>query len=350
VNSNQGGRGKNGSLILKSMKSNKSRIFIVLLLVMLALTCSLIFTGLAIRYVSPSFSGVVLDDYTGEPIEGATVQVTWIAIRRTGNEHNPDMMDICRVTTTTDKYGVYTIPAWANNVSTEWELYGAGWVNADNPQCSVSIPKNKTTNHLEQIQLPATHGLAIWTKKLKPPEWAISEGEAQERENPNAVPKVNQEVLSNSLTYCVIYGDKVENGRLIDTTDFPKVGYLRPKPEVIITHIQSFSTNVTKDLLYDNWHVIGIPEDQRWASGFSITLFQADAKKVAELERKCIRSRNLIFMLDNKPLAETYMAKDAGSADSIPIPTEPQTLYLPLRNRQDIQEINDALKKLVRSK
>jgi len=99
--------------------------------------------------------------------------------------------------------------------------------------------------------------------------------------------------------------------------------------------------------LYDNWHTIYLPSDQPFGPGFSITLFQEDAQKIAKLERKQIRSRNLLFVLGNKPLAETYMAKNADTADSIEMPTGPQTIYLPLRKHQNIREIEQDLQKLV---
>ena len=97
--------------------------FIILPFVGLVLTSCSSLSKLEVRYESPSFSSVVLDDYTGKPIKGATVQVSWTAFRRTGNEHNPDMMDICRITATTDEHGIYTIPAWTSNVGIAWEYY-----------------------------------------------------------------------------------------------------------------------------------------------------------------------------------------------------------------------------------
>ncbi len=318
----------------------------------LFLTNNSLFAGLGIRYESPSFSGVVLDDYTGKPIEGAIVQVSWTVVRRTGNEHNPDMMAICKITTTTDTHGVYTIRAWKHTLSMDWELYGADWLHADNPQCSVSIPKNSLEHQPDQIQFDSnrsdvSHGLPIWIKRLQPPEWAISEEEVNARENATPASEISDIDLSNSLAYYVIYGNKIENGRPIDTLGFSS-GYVRPTPDLIIKHIKSFSTNLPKDFLYDNWH--GLSTEEEWTSVFSITLFQDDAKKIAELDRKCIGSKDLLFMLGNKPLAETHMAMNAGSADSIPIPKGPQTIYLPLRRNQNIQGISEELKKLVSPK
>src|SRR5258708_1191825 len=125
----------------------------------LALTSCSSMSNSAIRYVSPKFSGVVLDDYTGKPIEGATVQVSWSALRRTGNEHNPDMMDLCRVTTIADKHGIYKIPAWTNKVATAWKLYGDGWEGyVDNPHLSISIPKGGPKTNTEQIQFNLNTG------------------------------------------------------------------------------------------------------------------------------------------------------------------------------------------------
>ena len=307
------------------------------------LICNSCFAGLAINYSSPSFSGVVIDDYTGNPVEGAIVQVSWVVLRSTGNEHNPDMMNMCLVTTTTDKYGVYKIPAWKSKVDMEWELYGAGWDGyVDNPHCSVSIPKNKTTNRVEQIQFnlnhggdgpstfPASQGFVIWAKSLKPPRWAISEAEVQEQENP--IPDVPTEVLSNSLTFYIAHHNKVQDGRFIGPPDFEEwqTCYIRPKPDLVITNIKSFSTNFFwHSSLYTNWQSV------------KVTLFPSDAKKVIELQRRGDVDLSPVCMLDNKPSQSIW--RD-NSPNSTP------TGLLTFHKEQDIHEIVLELQKLVQFK
>lgn len=306
----------------------------------------------SIYYRSPEVSAVIVDAYSGQPIEGARVQVNWGALRPRG-WHGSDSMDIHTADATTDKDGHFTIPAWGPiAVAREWRCYEF------DPTVSFSKPGYNPGNEGNRDnQDSVTSGvIPFLTVTLRLPSWAGNNLELTSLTNSrlvsstNTLSRMSDAVLSNSLTYYVVREQMVEGGRFIDTPDFPGVGYIRPEPDSIIMQIQSFSTNIGKDLLYGNWHVMGIPAEQSWASGFSITLFKEDAIKVAELNRKNIAKRDLLYMLGNQPLAQCYMAMNASDSASIQLPTGPQTIYLPLRNHQNLQEINKALQKLVRHK
>jgi hypothetical protein len=301
-------------------------------------------------YRSPAVSGRIIDSYTGQPIEGATVQVRWSALRHHFIE-GADSTDIHTATVMTDSNGFFSIPSWGPvGLAREWHYYEF------DPMVTFEKTGYKQSykdNHDNQDSV-TSDAIPFFPVTLKLPSWAGNELELEPlspsipaRKTANTNSNALEGIQLNSLEYYVIRDNMVEGGRFIDSTDFPSVGYIRPVPNIVITHIQSFSTNIATDSLYDNWHVIGMPDNQRMATGFSITLYQTDAVKIAELERQNIAQHNLLFTLANKPLAETYMAKDAGYSDSVLIPTGPQTLYFPLRNDQNIQEINDALKKLV---
>ena len=171
---------------------------------------------------------------------------------------------------------------------------------------------------------------------------------------------MSEAVLFNSLTFYILHDKMVEGGRFIDTAVFPKLGYIRSKPEVVIAQIQSFSTNIINDSLRGNWHTIDDTGDLTnqpvtLTPGFSITWHQEDAKRIAELARKNVHGHLLfiLIMLGNQPLGLTYATESGLYPDSRPnpdvqLPAEPQTMYFLFRDHQNIKKINAALEKLVR--
>lgn len=65
-----------------------------------------------VHFQSQSVSGTVVDKQTSQPMSDVTVTVSWTALQSTGNEHNPDCIDIKSFTTVTDSNGLFTVPAW----------------------------------------------------------------------------------------------------------------------------------------------------------------------------------------------------------------------------------------------
>lgn len=161
------------------------RIFFVFSFLALALTsCSL-----PVRYKCSAFSGVALDNYTGKPIEGARVQVSWTALRSRGSlnfvDARVDAVTLNAASTETDKNGIYTIPAW--KTVAPGRLFDIG------PHISISDPKTKPNTELESeleyidrsyenALSSSSHGFAFWTIRLKSPSWALSKEEVSERE------------------------------------------------------------------------------------------------------------------------------------------------------------------------
>jgi hypothetical protein len=65
-----------------------------------------------VHFQSQEVSGTVVDKQTSQPMPDVTVTVRWAALHSTGNEHNPDSIDIKSFTTVTDSNGLFTVPAW----------------------------------------------------------------------------------------------------------------------------------------------------------------------------------------------------------------------------------------------
>lgn len=65
-----------------------------------------------VYFQSQAVSGTVVDKQTGQPLPDVSVTVRWAALHSTGNEHNPDCIDIKLFTTVTDSNGLFIVPAW----------------------------------------------------------------------------------------------------------------------------------------------------------------------------------------------------------------------------------------------
>lgn len=68
--------------------------------------------NLPVHFQSQAVSGTVVDKQTSQPMADVTVTVRWAALHSTGNEHNPDCIEIKSFTTVTDSNGVFRVPAW----------------------------------------------------------------------------------------------------------------------------------------------------------------------------------------------------------------------------------------------
>jgi hypothetical protein len=88
------------------------RTSLVSFLLLATASCSLFTPNATIYYRSPEVSGVIVDADTGQPVDGVKVQVTWNSIRRTENDHNPDLVNFHTGTAITDTNGLFIIPAW----------------------------------------------------------------------------------------------------------------------------------------------------------------------------------------------------------------------------------------------
>src|SRR5438132_12324333 len=123
-----------------------------------------------VYYRSPAVSAVIVDAFTGKPIEGATVQVRWSALRPRG-WHGSDSMDIHIATVTTDSNGVFTTPAWGTvAVAREWRYYSF------DPMVSFSKPGYKPSykdNHDNQDSVTSS-AIPFFPVTLKLPSWANS--------------------------------------------------------------------------------------------------------------------------------------------------------------------------------
>ena len=147
------------------------------------------------------------------------------------------------------------------------------------------------------------------------------------------------------LSYYVVSEVSINGGRFIDTPDFPKLGYVRPVPDLVIGSLKAagiYKLHTVADVEGSSQHT------ESWGQAISITLFAADAERVAELKRQNIGKNDLVWMLGDTPLGTTFLRDSADSSDSVRVPTEPTTTVIPVREHQNVREIEHDLKNLVR--
>jgi hypothetical protein len=147
------------------------------------------------------------------------------------------------------------------------------------------------------------------------------------------------------LSYYMVNEISFDGAQFVNTPDFPKLGYLRPVPDLVIDRLKTagiYKLHAISDVEGTGEHT------ESWGRAVVFTLFVADAERVAELKRQNIGKHDLVWMLGGAPLGTTYLSDSADSPDSVPIPKGPSTNVIPLREHQNVRKIEHDLKSLVR--
>jgi preprotein translocase subunit SecD len=140
------------------------------------------------------------------------------------------------------------------------------------------------------------------------------------------------------LAFYIVSEEKIEGGRFIDTTNFPKLGYVAAKPDLIITNLVNVYPTERSgyDIIRDKaGNETAVPRQPR--ESLSIQLSSDDAGKFTGLTEDAL-GKKLLVMLGEKPLiAPVVRARiQGGHIDIDDI------------NASDLKKIADELKKLVR--
>jgi len=104
------------------------------------------------------------------------------------------------------------------------------------------------------------------------------------------------------LSIYIVSQEKIENGQFIDTPDFPKLGYIGPKPDLTITRLADANFPV-------------ITESGRSLPGVIITLRTEDAEKFAALTERAVGKKTLL-MLGGMPLVAPMLTYPMNAAQA----------------------------------
>ena len=148
----------------------------------------------------------------------------------------------------------------------------------------------------------------------------------------------HSESTDTALNFYIVSEEKIDGGRFIDTPDFPKVGYISVRPDLVVNNIKDVFPQKSADyaILGDTngTHTI-VPSHP--AAALSVTLRSEDGQQFTTVTEKAIGKR-LLVMLDEKPL----------NAPKVMAPIESVGFLIEFRDESDLKKTEDALKKLIR--
>jgi hypothetical protein len=141
---------------------------------------------------------------------------------------------------------------------------------------------------------------------------------------------------SATLAFYVVSENKIDGGRFIDTLDFPKLGYIAAKPDLVIAQLVA----VSETEAYSNINIgkdgkLEVPP-LRDQPALDVQILPADAHKFESLTEQSIGKR-VLLMLGDTPLIAPRM--------QCPIAT--QSFEITFGKHGNQKAIEDALKKLV---
>lgn len=148
----------------------------------------------------------------------------------------------------------------------------------------------------------------------------------------------NSEPANENLAFYIVSEEKIASGKFIDTPDFPRVGYISAKPDLIITNLLEVFPEKAADYAImgdtNGQHTV-VPVHQVIA--LTVTFRPDDAKLFTALTEKSLNKR-LLIMLDDKPL----------SAPKVVVPIEGGGFVIGFFDQATLNKTEDGLKRLIR--
>lgn len=152
------------------------------------------------------------------------------------------------------------------------------------------------------------------------------------------------------LAAFVVSEQRIESGRFIDTPDFPRLGYIKQTPDIIFAELEAVAHDKSYTIVNDKGEPVGlntiitIISDEGEPVGLnrrdnvvSITLRPEDARKFEGLTKENIGNK-ILLMLDETPLTAPVVVQ----------PIHGPNVQIIVGNKQDLQKIEDGLRRLVK--
>jgi hypothetical protein len=140
------------------------------------------------------------------------------------------------------------------------------------------------------------------------------------------------------LNFYIVSEQKVDAGRFIDTTNFPKLGFITAEPDLIITNLADVYPTKEADFRVDvdeKGKQTIVPTHP--APSVSVQLRAKDVEKLKALTEKAV-NKKLLVMLGDKPLiAPKILYRIEGGCFSVTC-----------RNASEEEKLENEFKKLVR--
>jgi hypothetical protein len=145
------------------------------------------------------------------------------------------------------------------------------------------------------------------------------------------------ETKSTALAFYVVSEEKIDGGRFIDTLDFPKLGYIAAKPDLVITQLVAVSETVSHSSMMERG------KDGKWVEkplpdrpALDVQILPEDSQKFEALTKQNI-GKQVLLMVGDTPL----------TAPRVQSPISTRSFQLTIGEHSNQKVIEDALKKLV---
>jgi hypothetical protein len=132
------------------------------------------------------------------------------------------------------------------------------------------------------------------------------------------------------LTFYIVSAEKIEGGRFVDTSDFPKLGYISAVPALELRQLE----DVTHDTSQDRTEAV--PAMAKGAT-FHIRMTPDDAKRFAVVTEQAVGKQMLLMLGDTPLIAARVMSPMTGPS-----------LQLYFDEKHDSAKIGDALRALTK--
>jgi preprotein translocase subunit SecD len=145
------------------------------------------------------------------------------------------------------------------------------------------------------------------------------------------------ESTNASLTFYVVSEQKIDSGRFIDVTNFPKLGYIAAKPDLVVTKLADvFPAKVADSAIMDDAKGNHAVVPTHPTPSLTVKLTPEDAKRFTALTERALGKR-LLIMLGEKPL----------TAPKVLFPIEAPAFGIDFVSQAEMKRTEDDLKKLV---
>jgi hypothetical protein len=110
----------------------------------------------------------------------------------------------------------------------------------------------------------------------------------------------SSESIGDSLSFYVVSEDKLEGGRFIDTSHFPRLGYIAAVPDLTVGRLQAVVADVSRQQTVAAGND-GQPIVSPWREhpGFHISMHAPEAEKFAALSERALGRRVLVMLGDS---------------------------------------------------
>jgi preprotein translocase subunit SecD len=137
---------------------------------------------------------------------------------------------------------------------------------------------------------------------------------------------------TKSLRFFVVSDKPIPNGHYLDTSDFPKVGYISNTPSLVVARLQSVTVVTNTTSVFED---AGGKEVKTVLPSVVIQMLPADGKRFGKLTRENV-GRRVVLMLGDRPLTAPVIISpiDSGSVQVS-------------GGRKSMQSLADTLKQLV---